>query len=529
MSTSANPSARPRLTVATIVRDAESQIAATLQSVQAIADEIVVVDTGSTDSTRQVAAHLATRVVDWSWTDDFSAARNVALSHATGDWVLWLDAGETMTADDARRLREFLDQQADTTAIYMLLVTLPPEEGNVAGEQVGRFRLMPRREELSYVGRIRESIVPKAVEAGLRLEAVDMRIARSARDLDPAVRRAKAERDIRIAHTEIGERPDAPQPRLAKGEALMNLGSAVAARVCFQDARRVAQAGSGDMLEAYYGELTTYSDRDAAEREQQTMLCIEALEQFPLDTQLLCAMGGYLQASGRVDLAHRAYETAHLHGQVRPEIWHLGDVADVALVCLSLTLQLQNEDAQARQMLEHALAAGRTNSDRVRRQLIEVCIKLCDRPAALAEVEKLLSVEQGREAFRTAVRGACLAVQGNWISAKAYLETALQAGCRERLCFRWLAKSLIAMHETAEALEVLDGWRESEPHNPEIEVLRRSVAGDPQPMPATPTEAESPAAAAESKRRVDQPTPDLALHQPHQAPVSQPDLTPPGA
>jgi glycosyltransferase involved in cell wall biosynthesis len=85
-----------RLSVAMIARDAEHSIAASLDSVREMADEIIVADTGSIDRTRHVALARATHVVTIPWIDDFSAARNACLDRVKGDWVLWLDAGETI-------------------------------------------------------------------------------------------------------------------------------------------------------------------------------------------------------------------------------------------------------------------------------------------------------------------------------------------------------------------------------------------------------------------------------------------------
>ncbi len=530
MSTSAPTNNPQRLTVAMIACDAEPFIADTLASVKNIADEIVVVDTGSQDNTRHLAAAAGAKVVDWAWTDDFSAARNVALSHATGDWVFWIDAGEMMTVSDAARLRQFVNEIADPNNVYMMLIKLPPEPGQVAGEQVGRFRLMPRRDDILWEGRIREDFSRSAVAAGMQVSALDPRIHRPARDLEAHVKQQKAERDIPIALMEIAVSPTLARPYLAKGEAQVNLGDMSSARQSFQTARELAAAGSSEMLESYYGELTTYDDSDPQQRDQQLELSLESLEHFPTDTQLLCAMGSYLQGQGRIDLAHRAYQTAFEHGQVRPEIWHLGDINDVALVCLSLTLQLQNQDSEARAILEKALADGRTGADRVRRQLIEICIKQHDRPAALAQVEGLASVGEGVEALRSAVRGAFLAAQGNWISAKAYLETALQAGCRDTLCFRWLSKALISMNEIAEAQQILQQWQASEPHNPEIAILFQSLGGQ-EPAPgfqAPGIQAPEPAASGPNLR-IDRPTAEpTTTSRPHQAPAQQPSPPTPG-
>ncbi len=95
-----------------IVRDCAEDLAATLDCVQNLADEIVIVDTGSKDKNRDFASKRATRGVNFAWSDDFSAAPQQALEYVTGDWVLWLDAGETMQPETQAALRKFLDQQA---------------------------------------------------------------------------------------------------------------------------------------------------------------------------------------------------------------------------------------------------------------------------------------------------------------------------------------------------------------------------------------------------------------------------------
>ena len=84
-----------------IVKDAEATLGACLASVADLVDEMIVVDTGSTDRTRAVAMRAGARVIDFAWVDDFSAARNESIRHATGDWIFWLDADERL--DEANR------------------------------------------------------------------------------------------------------------------------------------------------------------------------------------------------------------------------------------------------------------------------------------------------------------------------------------------------------------------------------------------------------------------------------------------
>ncbi|MEN6493336.1 MAG: glycosyltransferase, partial [Thermoguttaceae bacterium] len=92
MSSQKSSKRRPRLSVAMIVRDEQDVLAASLESVRSIADEIIVLDTGSADQTPTLARKLGAKVCRAGWDDDFSAARNRLLEEVTGDWILWLDA-----------------------------------------------------------------------------------------------------------------------------------------------------------------------------------------------------------------------------------------------------------------------------------------------------------------------------------------------------------------------------------------------------------------------------------------------------
>ncbi len=114
-----------RLCVAMIVRNAAESIVQSLESVRDVADEIVVVDTGSTDRTRDLALPRSTRLLDFVWCDNFSAARNFCLDQITGDWVFWLDAGERLADEAARMLRAFVDSHANARTAYLVMVQVP--------------------------------------------------------------------------------------------------------------------------------------------------------------------------------------------------------------------------------------------------------------------------------------------------------------------------------------------------------------------------------------------------------------------
>src|SRR5690349_7953622 len=95
----------PRVSLTLIVKNEEHNLPACLASAADLVAEVIVVDTGSTDRTKEAAARFGARIFDFPWIDDFAAARNEALRHATGDWILWLDADDRIDEPNRRKLR----------------------------------------------------------------------------------------------------------------------------------------------------------------------------------------------------------------------------------------------------------------------------------------------------------------------------------------------------------------------------------------------------------------------------------------
>ena len=100
---------QPLLTVAMMVKDEEGFLEDALVSAQPWADEIVVVDTGSTDRTVEIARRHGAKVSHFQWCDSFAAARNTTLERSTGRWILVLDADELLEGEDPARLRRHLE------------------------------------------------------------------------------------------------------------------------------------------------------------------------------------------------------------------------------------------------------------------------------------------------------------------------------------------------------------------------------------------------------------------------------------
>ncbi|WP_368654242.1 glycosyltransferase [Ornithinibacillus sp. 4-3] len=114
-----------------IVKNEEEVLCQCLDSVKGICDEIIIVDTGSTDSTKEIAKKYTDKVIDFTWVDDFSAARNFAFDQATSSYILWLDADDVLEREEQKKfqkLKEELDDSVD--AVSMLYHIAFDEFGN---------------------------------------------------------------------------------------------------------------------------------------------------------------------------------------------------------------------------------------------------------------------------------------------------------------------------------------------------------------------------------------------------------------
>lgn len=101
----------PKLSLCMIVRDEAQNLPNCLASVQSVVDEMVVLDTGSTDGTPDLAAQLGAKVHHFDWVNDFAIARNEALQYVTGDWILVLDADERLATDIAPAIQDAIQQE----------------------------------------------------------------------------------------------------------------------------------------------------------------------------------------------------------------------------------------------------------------------------------------------------------------------------------------------------------------------------------------------------------------------------------
>ncbi|MBR4576743.1 MAG: glycosyltransferase family 2 protein [Clostridia bacterium] len=154
------------LSVCMIVRDESPVLARCLDGVRVFADEIIIVDTGSVDDTKQIARRYTDRVYDFPWIDDFSAARNVSYSYASKDYVMWLDADDVVSPADAEELKALKKTLPRETDVVYLLYGGETDQKNIMNNMVlFRDRWMRRSLNPRWQGRLHEFIPcpPEAV------------------------------------------------------------------------------------------------------------------------------------------------------------------------------------------------------------------------------------------------------------------------------------------------------------------------------------------------------------------------------
>jgi Glycosyl transferase family 2 len=142
-----------KLSVCLVTRNDEKNLPRVLGSVNGIADEVIVAETGSTDGTLATAQSLGAKVSLFPWDDDFSAARNYALEQAGGEWILWLNPDEELDAGSRHALTACLDR-ADVVGYLVQVDELARPDQPDTPMQTWQERLFRRDAGVRFIGRL---------------------------------------------------------------------------------------------------------------------------------------------------------------------------------------------------------------------------------------------------------------------------------------------------------------------------------------------------------------------------------------
>jgi len=219
------------LSLALIVKDEEKNLARCLDSVKGLWDELVIVDTGSTDRTVEIAKRYTDNVHYFKWVDHFSKARNYSFSKCTKPWIMWIDADDILKPEDVKTIRrefESLSQQSNID--YMLINyhywVLPPTEDGIPKATQLRERIV-RRSVANWVGRCHEHI-PVNFSRSAKIDGAFVWHMRDAED-----QALDSDRNIKLMKLAVKEEPNA-RNHFYLGDAYSDRGHTAKAIVQYQ-------------------------------------------------------------------------------------------------------------------------------------------------------------------------------------------------------------------------------------------------------------------------------------------------------
>jgi glycosyltransferase involved in cell wall biosynthesis len=294
-----------------ITRNNETTIAAAVGSIKPHVDQIVVVDTGSTDRTVEICRSLGCEVYHFPWPDSFSVARNESLKYARGQWIIWIDSDDEADAESCRRLLELLKGLNDPKILGLTMQVHCPAPGRDGGFDitvVDHCKVFRNRPDIRFEGRIHEQVLAAISRAGGEVAYTPFFVVHAGADDSPAGRRRKLTRDFRLLRMELKEQP-------GQTFTLFNLG------MTFADAKRhrkavralersLASVRPNDMhLRKIYALLAS-SLKELGRPDEALRYCRDGLALFPKDPELHFRSGLLLHDAGRLRQAELEYLAA---------------------------------------------------------------------------------------------------------------------------------------------------------------------------------------------------------------------------
>ncbi len=254
------PDKVPSISLVLIVKNEEANLQKCLNSYKDIVQEIIVVDTGSTDKTVEIAKSFGARVVYFAWTNDFSEARNESLKYATCDWILRTDADEYIEDDEKPKLLHAVT--CGLADIYVCPTVSSDDGHHVADNQ----RLIKNHLGLKYDFPIHETLTPSANKLGITQCITNIQFKHTGYDnLDKNEWDSKVTRNIKICDDYLALHQNDYYVKLIKGVSLLHFNNIKGAISEFEETLNTLPDDALGMRYlglAYYYLLNYYKEKD---------------------------------------------------------------------------------------------------------------------------------------------------------------------------------------------------------------------------------------------------------------------------
>lgn len=236
-----------KLSVCLLTRNQEGQLVAALRSVARVADEMIVIDTGSHDRTAALAGQFGAKVVAYSWQEDFAAGRNFAVENARGQWVLWLNADEELAPESEKSLLACVERPG-VFGYFVHIRHVAQGKAPARTSDTQDLRLFRRRPDLRFVGRLHPVHSPESIAIisgeGLSVMGCDVVLQSTARPWESDD--SKLRWMLKLIELELSDRPGQLHYMIEKGRVLLRLADTRGHDAMAQAAERVIPLQSAD-------------------------------------------------------------------------------------------------------------------------------------------------------------------------------------------------------------------------------------------------------------------------------------------
>lgn len=270
-----------KLTLSMIVKNEERFLRGCLESVKGLVDEIVIVDTGSTDSTKEIARSFGAKVYNFEWCDDFSAARNESLGNSTGDWILYLDADERIDKSYHAKIRKLISGGKADAFLLQLKSKIGTRE-DAQYHLVSYPRLFRKIKGVAFSGEVHEQITNSLTAVGARILQSDVIIDHLGYAQDDAVILEKARRNHRLLLSQLQKGKNHGYALYQLGQTEIILGEVEKGLSHLNEALQAG--GFGKSVEASVYGIIAENKYKLGEYEEALAACTSSLEVAPQQT-----------------------------------------------------------------------------------------------------------------------------------------------------------------------------------------------------------------------------------------------------
>lgn len=355
-----------------IVKNEEKNLPFSMGTVKQIADELIVVDTGSSDATKKIALENGARVYDFAWQDDFATARNYAIEQVSSDvdWIIFLDADEGFVLPE--RVRAAIEKvDAIVPSVDAVMVPLIEIDVSNGGEEIGRersLRIFRHKENLRYRNRIHENVCNLDGELSLHYDDGDLTCYHTG--YSASIVEEKVKRNLRFIQQDIQEHGEQPWHYIFLSDCYMGLHD-------YEAALRYGLMALDSSAQAVAGRSGVYHNVIESMRQTEkplgAMIAIaeRAIAEFPSMPEFYGERGMILSAQGRLDEARASlmramelYERGKSQALSQHEDAYFTDgVAAIVCARLGEIEALMGDDARADEWFRRAMSYDGTNDN----------------------------------------------------------------------------------------------------------------------------------------------------------------------